>query len=79
MPNWKMVDRYTEIKNIPDLNKLICLGIIPMVYIDWMVIYEFYLSERINLGKMQSYSNTAENYKMSETQIRNIVAWLSGK
>jgi hypothetical protein len=71
-----MSNRYQTIKLIPNLNKLISLGIIPINVLDWIVIYEYYLSERSSLGKMQSYCNTAENYKLSERQIMNVVSWM---
>ena len=55
---------------------LINLGIIPINIWDWVVMYEYYLEERKVNGKMQSYQNTAEQYRVSETTIRNLVKWM---
>ena len=71
-----MVNRYTILKSIPNINKLYLLGILPIHLMDWTVIYEYYLDERKCLGKMQSYSNTADNYNLSENHIMNIVYWM---
>lgn len=73
-----MVTRYNVLKQIPNFNLLISLGIMPMSIVDWIVMYEYYLDEKKIHKKMQSYSNTAENYKVNETTIRRIVCWMEG-
>jgi hypothetical protein len=70
-----MKNRYLVLKEI-ELTKLVGLNIIPIHLMDWLVIYEYYCEERKSLGKMQSYSNTAENYKLSESHIMNVVSWM---
>jgi hypothetical protein len=70
------LNRYQTIKLIDNINTLVAMGIISIIVLDWIVIYEYYLIERKTLGKMQSYCNTAENYKLSERQIMNVVAWM---
>jgi len=55
---------------------LINLGIIPISIWDWVVMYEYYLEERKVNAKMQSYQNTAEQYRVTETTIRNLVKWM---
>ena len=55
---------------------LINLGIIPISIWDWLVMYEYYLEERKVNAKMQSYQNTAEQYRVTETTIRNLVKWM---
>jgi hypothetical protein len=67
--------RFEVLKSI-ELTKLVGRGIVPIHLMDWLVIYEYYLDERKTLGKMQSYSNTAENYKLSESHIMNVVSWM---
>ena len=68
--------RYNTLKQIENFTRLIQLGIIPIVIMDWIVIYEYYKIERETLGKMQSYCNTADNYRMSEKHIMSIVKWM---
>lgn len=67
--------RYNILKEI-ELTKLVARGIVSIHLMDWLVIYEYYLDERKTLGKMQSYSNTAENYKVDETTVRRLVYWM---
>ena len=74
-----MKNRYQTIKALDNFNLLISLGIVPITIMDWIVIYEFYLEERKTNKKMHSYSNTAENYRMSESQIINVVYWMESK
>ncbi len=76
MPKRIMVNRYTTLKSIPNLNALIAFGIIPMHIFDWLIIYEYYLIERKTNKKLQSYTNTSENYKKSERQVMNVVFWM---
>ena len=70
------MNRYGNIKALNNLNLLVSLGIISITVIDWIVLYEYYLDERKSNGKMQSYCNTAENYKVNETTIRRIASWM---
>lgn len=72
------LNRYQTIKALANFNLLISLGIVPINIMDWIVIYEYYLSERETQKKMQAYSNTAENYKLKERQVMNVVSWMQG-
>jgi len=71
-----MANRYQTIKALDNFKVLIALGIVPINIMDWIVIYEYYLSEREINKKMQSYSNTADNYRLSERQVMNVVSWM---
>jgi len=71
-----MVNRYEVIKSISNINRLYLLGILQIHLMDWVVIYEYYLIERQTNKKLQSYTNTAENYRLSERHIMNIVSWM---
>jgi hypothetical protein len=73
-----MVNRYETLKSIQNINRLYLLGILQMHIMDWVVIYEYYLIERQTNKKLQSYSNTAENYRLSERHVMNIVFWMEG-
>ena len=74
----KQMSRYNVLKKLDNFNLLISLGVIPINILDWIVIYEYYLSEREYCKKMQSYSNAAENYKISEKHTLYIVSWMEG-
>lgn len=71
-----MNNRYEVLKSLKEFNLLISLGIIPINIVDWIVMYEYYIEERKVNKKMQSYSNTAENYKVHEQTIMNVVSWM---
>ena len=71
-------NRYEILKGIENFDTLISRGIISIIIVDWIVIYEYYLSERLTEKKMQSYENTAEKYNISEKQVRNVVNWMEG-
>lgn len=73
-----MVNRYETIKSISNINRLYLLGILQIHLMDWVVIYEYYLIERQTNKKLQSYTNTAENYRLSDRHIMNIVSWMEG-
>ena len=67
---------YTLNSEFEMIKKYVCLGLIPIHILTWKTIYEFYLDEILYHSKMQAYQNTAENYRVSEKTIRNIVAWM---
>jgi hypothetical protein len=72
-----MKNRYQTIKSLNvNFNVLIGLGIVPIHIYDWIHIYEYYLIERKSEKKMQSYENTAENFKISTWQVMNVVKWM---
>jgi hypothetical protein len=54
------------------------MGILSIHLFDWIVIYEYYLIERQTNKKLQSYSNTAEQYKIGERHVMRVVSWMEG-
>ena len=56
---------------------LIKQGLIPVHLLGWKTIYEKYLEERKAHKKMVSYLYLSDYYKLSETQIRNIIKFMS--
>lgn len=73
-----MNNRYETLKSLENFNKLIALGILSIHLFDWIVIYEYYLIERQTNKKLQSYSNTAEQYKIGERHVMRVVSWMEG-
>jgi hypothetical protein len=72
-----MKNRYQTIKQLNgNFNVLVGLGIIPIQIHDWINIYEFFLIERKTEKKMQSYENTAENFKISTRHVMNVIRWM---
>jgi len=60
------------------IRKYISRGIMSVHFLTWETMYEYYLSEiDEGKGKMISYVNTAENYKVSEATVRNMVYWMN--
>jgi len=72
-------NRYEILKNTPNLKLLISIGAMPMEIFDWLIYYEAFREENKKLKRMQSYSNVAENYKLSEQHIGNVVRWMESK
>ena len=56
---------------------LINKGLLPVHFLGWKTIYETYLIEMESNKKMVTYLYLAEFYNLSETQIRNIVRFMS--
>jgi hypothetical protein len=56
---------------------LINKGLVPVHLLAWKTIYEKYLEERKAHKKMVSYLYLSDYYNLSETQIRNIVRFMS--
>lgn len=73
-----MNNRYQILKSLENFNKLISMGILSIHLFDWIVIYEYYLIERQTNKKLQSYSNTAEQYKIGERHVMRVVSWMEG-
>jgi hypothetical protein len=72
-----MKNRYEIIKALNgNFKTLVSLGIVPIQIHDWVNIYEFFLIERKTEKKMQSYENTAENFKISTRQVMNVIRWM---
>jgi hypothetical protein len=72
-----MKNRYEIIKDLNgNFKTLVSLGIVPIQIHDWVNIYEFFLIERKTEKKMQSYENTAENFKISTRQVMNVIRWM---
>lgn len=76
MPNRFMV-RFEVLKSLNgNFDVLIALGIIPVQISNWLSIYKHYLKEFENHGKMQSYCNTSERFRCSESTVRRVVDWM---
>ena len=76
-----MESTYDVIKRIEDnLDFTIFLkkGLIPISILTKKVVYEFYMSERKTNSKMQSISNTSEEYKISEKTVYNAINFMRG-
>lgn len=68
--------RIEIIRQTENLNELIEAGLIPIHIVDWVKIYNHYQEQRLKVGKMQAYTNTAEDFNLSERQIMNVVKFL---
>lgn len=80
MPNRKMVETNYEFlkKEEKTVKKYISKGVMSVHFLTWKTMYEYYISERKEgNSKMESYQNTAENYKVSEATVRNMVYWMN--
>lgn len=71
--------RYEVLTNI-NLQKLICLGILPCHLLDWKLFYEKYESELIeNNSKEQAYQNTADEYGVSTKTVKRAVKFMTSQ
>lgn len=68
--------RIEVIRQTKNINLLISVGLVPVHIHDWVAIYNHYQQERKKVGKMQAYTNTANDFRFSERQIMNVVKWL---
>lgn len=77
----------TELEKLDYFPSLLKRGIIPVNWIDYKVIYEFYLKELDSLKvkgsaspkiKRQAKSNTAEEFSVSEVQVYRIIQKMKG-
>ncbi|UAB84346.1 hypothetical protein INR75_19685 [Zunongwangia sp. SCSIO 43204] len=62
-----------KLENLPFYNKLFTTGIVPMIWLDYKLIYEFYLEELKSQKKVQAITNTAEEFNLSERSIYSII------
>ena len=78
--------RYETIQSLGDnFIKLMGKGLVPTHILDWKVYYEAYLKEanvltlhRGKRNKTRAASNVAENYKISERSMFNVIAFMEG-
>ena len=79
MANYELI---SKLEKLDYFNSLLKGGIIPVNWIDYKVIYEWYLNELKRLSpsgkptpkiKRQAKSNTAEEYSISEVQVYRII------
>lgn len=77
-----MVTTYELIEKLEQLdyfNALLRQGIIPMNWVDYKVIYEFYTSERKKEKfKKQALTNTADEFNVSERTVYLIIQKMKG-
>ena len=78
--------RYETIQSLGDnFIKLMGKGLVPTHILDWKVYYEAYLKEadlltlhRVKRNKTRAACNVAENYKISERSMFNVIAFMEG-
>jgi len=78
--------RYETILSLGDnFIKLMGKGLVPTHILDWKVFYEAYLKEaealtlhRGKRNKTRAACNVAENYKISERSMFNVIAFMEG-
>lgn len=84
MSNYELI---RQLEELPYFNSLLKQGIIPMNWVDYKVIYEFYCQEVERLkrekyvsGKFtrQAKLNTAEEYGISERSVYLIIKKMRG-
>lgn len=51
-------------------------GIIPVTIMDYLTVYEFYLSELKSNSKMTAITSSAEKYNCTEQTIYNIIRYM---
>jgi hypothetical protein len=76
MPEKEMVSTYEILNYLKDsgcLNILVKKGIVPITFLDYQHIYNFYLKHRENYNKMQAYAVTADDCNVSDSSVRVIV------
>lgn len=74
-----MVNTYELIKTVENDSLFLNLlrkGLIPLSVLDRKCYYERYKLERETNNKMQSITNTAEEYKVSERTIYNAIKFM---
>lgn len=67
-----------ELEQLPYFKDLLKQGIIPLSWIDYKVIYEFYLRESENESGTQLISNVANEFNISERLVYKIVQKMKG-
>lgn len=67
-----------ELEQLPYFKDLLKQGIVPMSWIDYKVIYEFYLVESKKETGIQLISNVANEFNVSERLIYKIVQKMKG-
>lgn len=84
MSNYDLINKLEE---LPYFNTLLKQGIIPMNWVDYKVIYEFYLSEleklkREGLPKRTALRTaktiTADEYRIAESNVYKIIQKMRG-
>lgn len=73
----KTETRYEVLNNI-DLNKLTCLGILPVHLLDWKFYYEKYLEERENHCTTVAVQYICDEYGIGESTVYKIVKYMGG-
>lgn len=70
MTNYELI---SALQRMDCFSQLLIKAILPMYWIDYKVIYEFYCQEKSkDLGHSQVVTNTAEEYGISEKHVYKI-------
>lgn len=67
-----------ELEQLPYFKDLLKQGIVPMTWIDYKVIYEFYLRESEKENGTQLIANVAQEFNVSERLVYKIVKKMKG-
>ncbi len=84
MPTKQMVnsmsthDLLGKLEKLEFFNDLITSGIVPVEWLDYKLMYEYYLDELKSVKSTQAICNTAEEFKVSERTVYTIVKKLRG-
>ena len=76
-----MVSKYKLLEKLEKLNyfnELLKQGIIPINWLTYKQIYEFYCQEKQNEKGKQLITNVAEEFKISESSVYDIVKKMKG-
>ena len=63
----------SKLQKLDFFSQLLTKAILPMYWVDYKVIYDFYSQEKLKVKKSQAITNTSEEYKVSEGQIYHII------
>lgn len=68
-----------ELEQLPYFNQLLKSGLLPINWIDYKVIYEFYLNElKVQDSKTQALTNTSTEFNISERSVYLIIQKMRG-
>lgn len=72
-------DLINKLEKLDYFNELLKSGLVPVNWIDYKVIYEFYKKERSNCKyRKQALTNTADEFSISERSVYLIIQKMKG-
>lgn len=72
-------DLINKLEKLDYFNELLKSGLVPVNWIDYKVIYEFYKKERISCKyRKQALTNTADEFSISERSVYLIIQKMNG-